>query len=338
MGPTEGDPYVGPALGLLDQVVESAQKAGLQVLLDLHGNPGGETADRPCGHKWRRWSWRCWRRDEALEVLRQVAVRYRDSECVTGVQVCNEPSESIPVEILCDHYERAVSVIRAAGMGPERVVVVLAAFSSFRITEVSREWRRRGNFLRYDNVAFDLHYYHCFSPIWQLQTHHQHLDICEDHGLELGSLPAALVGEWSIARQASASRFTEEEKASFAMAQVRAYSTASHGWFFWNWHDHETYDLWDMRRGVFGRGRLPERLEEAVETSAGTATAGAGARRCSFWASLLRGITAAWDVLGPICGPSPGRMPSLRAFGHCFAGLTESIRRVWRSRRPRAVA
>ena len=39
-GPTCGDPYVGPALELLDQVVVWAKDHNLEVLLDLHGNPG----------------------------------------------------------------------------------------------------------------------------------------------------------------------------------------------------------------------------------------------------------------------------------------------------------
>lgn len=44
--------------------------------------------------------------------------------------------------------------------------------------------------------------------------------------------------------------------------QVRAYNQATHGWFFWNWHDHEFYDKWDMEKGVLERGRLPHPLGE----------------------------------------------------------------------------
>eukprot|EP00277_Geminigera_cryophila_P005250 CAMPEP_0179420960 /NCGR_PEP_ID=MMETSP0799-20121207/9478_1 /TAXON_ID=46947 /ORGANISM="Geminigera cryophila, Strain CCMP2564" /LENGTH=133 /DNA_ID=CAMNT_0021194669 /DNA_START=36 /DNA_END=437 /DNA_ORIENTATION=- len=67
-------------------------------------------------------------------------------------------------------------------------------------------------------------------------------------------LEGAVVGEWSLARP---STHTEEQVKDFATSQVRAYNHASHGWFFWNWHDHDCYDKWDMQRGVFARTRLP---------------------------------------------------------------------------------
>jgi hypothetical protein len=43
---------------------------------------------------------------------------------------------------------------------------------------------------------------------------------------------------------------------------VRGYNHSSHGWFFWNWHDHVFYDKWDMEQGVLGRGRLPQPLAQ----------------------------------------------------------------------------
>ena len=39
-GPTCGDPYLGPCIDELDRVVAMATELGLEVLLDLHGNPG----------------------------------------------------------------------------------------------------------------------------------------------------------------------------------------------------------------------------------------------------------------------------------------------------------
>merc|ERR1711904_227759 len=96
--------YHGPCIEFLDQAVEWADAIGLQVILDLHGNPGGETDERPCGRHWKEWHWSNWRMQESLEVLATVCKRYQTCPCVTGIQVCNEPSESVPVDVLCDFY------------------------------------------------------------------------------------------------------------------------------------------------------------------------------------------------------------------------------------------
>ncbi|CAJ1340184.1 unnamed protein product [Effrenium voratum] len=120
-GPTHGDPYEGPALELLDRAVQWAKDFGLEVLLDLHGCPGGESGSAPCGRKNRGWTWKSWRIPETLHALEVVARRYCDQPHVTGLAVCNEPSRLIPGEVLANYYDKAVSLIRACGMSAERV-------------------------------------------------------------------------------------------------------------------------------------------------------------------------------------------------------------------------
>lgn len=258
-GPADGEAFDGPCLEALDSAVSMASSHGLQVLLDLHGNPGGESGERPCGCKNDKWDWTSWRTQEAVNVLAQVASRYKDSECVTGMQVCNEPSMRIPVDVLCGYYEAAIDAIRGAGMGADRVAIVLPVFNQMRLPEIWKYWQDRGNFFKYDNVAFDLHYYHTFSSFWKLLSQEQHIEIVQSHACELASLPGAIVGEWSLSRPDS-DKFSDEDMRNWATQQVLAYNHASHGWFFWNWHDYERYTNWDMERGVFGRGRLPNPL------------------------------------------------------------------------------
>ena len=118
-GPTQDDPYYGPCLEILDQAVEWAEKHEIQVLLDLHGNPGGESTEKPCGHANPKWEFSLWRREEALEVLRIVAERYCENECVTGIQVCNEPAWSIKPEDLVKHYIQAAKIIREVTVSHE---------------------------------------------------------------------------------------------------------------------------------------------------------------------------------------------------------------------------
>ena len=110
-GATQGDRYHGPCLDLLDKAVDMAATAGLQVVLDLHGCPGGENGLRPCGRAKAGWAYQEWRVEESLQVLRLVALRYKDSSAVTGIQVCNEPSPAIPAAKLCEYYEKAIQVL-----------------------------------------------------------------------------------------------------------------------------------------------------------------------------------------------------------------------------------
>ena len=48
----------------LDAAVDLVESHDLQLLLDLHGGPGGESGDRPCGRVDPNWSWEKWRVDE----------------------------------------------------------------------------------------------------------------------------------------------------------------------------------------------------------------------------------------------------------------------------------
>jgi glucan 1,3-beta-glucosidase len=260
-GPSTGDAFDGPFVEYLDRAVAWATTYGLQVLLDFHGSPGGESGEAPCGRKRQDWQWEEWRFEESLSILRTVALRYKGKPAVTGVSVCNEPSETIPAKVLCQYYDRAVTTIREAGMRPDEVAVTLPVFRTERLDEIWRIWNREfDGFARHANVAFDLHMYHCFGSWWQRQALPQHLRMTRRHRKILRRVPA-VVGEWSLALPHRARGggdggetpvvldSAEEEQAlrSFAAAQLDAYSQASHGWFFWNWRDSPLEHAgWDM--------------------------------------------------------------------------------------------
>jgi glucan 1,3-beta-glucosidase len=243
-GPTHGDPFVGPAMNHLDRVVAMAERHAFQVLLDLHANPGHEQGGPPAGRKNDNWK-RCdWRQDEALEVLRIVAERYAGKECVTGLQVANEPSNDYSMSELCDWFERAIQVIRSAGMHAEQVAIVLPVYEFIRLEEFVILWGARGNFLRFENVIVDIHYYHVFwNGGFKKLDHGQHLNVVHRHGHILRSLPGAVVGEWSLSME-RAIEASDDLHRQFADAQLDAYACASHGWFFWNYDDKE--DLWNL--------------------------------------------------------------------------------------------
>ena len=83
-----------------------------QVLLDLHGNPGGESSEKPCGRSLKGWHFGTWRRGEALNCLKTVAHRYKDFACVAGLQVANETGRLVDPKKLVDHYADCAKVTR----------------------------------------------------------------------------------------------------------------------------------------------------------------------------------------------------------------------------------
>jgi len=270
VGSTAGDPYEGPALEFLDRAVDWAEEFGLQVLLDLHGCPGGESCEAPCGRRQRphdRWSWEHWRLDESLRALGVVVRRYRGRSVVTGIAVCNEPSPKVPLDVLCRYYMRAAQAVRKAGMCSDQVTVVLPVFQR-SVPEFASAWSKCAG-RKFENVCFEVHWYHCFENEWHGMTFAQHLRAVQDHAHELNKYPM-MVGEWSLAlgRGAQPGKLSREElRVGFARAQLAAYRQASHGWFFWNWKDGHSAE-WDCQRsyeeGCLPLGELREGVQPAL--------------------------------------------------------------------------
>ncbi|EOD42083.1 putative cellulase [Emiliania huxleyi CCMP1516] len=253
-GPTHGDPYVGPSIELIDAAVEWAARHGLQVLLDLHGNPGGETEEKVCGRAKPDWSWEDWRRDEALEVIALLADRYKEYDHVTGLQVCNEPSRSCPPSELLAHYIEAVATVREAGMPPERVSVVCPCyFLEEDRRDFLKEWREACAAGELDGAVLDMHPYF-FTPWSNEVTRGLVSDQAREEAESWDLLPACVVGEFSAAfhtyqgepccdRSAEGRQLLND----FLRVQQDAYSQhATHGHFYWTWSD-----------GAVGCGRAP---------------------------------------------------------------------------------
>eukprot|EP00929_Paragymnodinium_shiwhaense_P118461 TRINITY_DN90385_c0_g1_i1.p1 TRINITY_DN90385_c0_g1~~TRINITY_DN90385_c0_g1_i1.p1 ORF type:complete len:849 (+),score=136.99 TRINITY_DN90385_c0_g1_i1:244-2790(+) len=258
IGPTARDPYIGPALDYIDRAVRWAEELNLQVLLDLHGAPGGESAEAPCGRRQRpvdRWRWRRWRFRESLQALEVLTKRYRGSRVVTGIAVCNEPSPQVPLVPLCKYYGRAVQTVRTFGMDPDKVSVVLPVFQR-SIVEFATQWDETVNGLMkgpgacaLGDVCFEVHWYHCFENEWHGRTFAQHLRAVQEHVKELRRYPI-VVGEWSLAlgRGSQPGLLSHQDmRKFFAHAQLAAYREASHGWFFWSWSDEGGGADWDWQ-------------------------------------------------------------------------------------------
>jgi len=296
LGPAPGEPYEGPALEYVDRAVAWAEEVGLQIILDLHGCPGGESADPPCGHQDRSWSWQRWRFNESLDALKALCLRYRGRKAVTGVEVCNEPSHTVPLGVLCTYYFAAVNVVRSSGMSADEVAVILPVFQR-SAAEFADAWNKM---CQDSNVCFDFHYYHCFGNVWNGMSLAESLRAVEGHVEELRRFPA-MVGEWSLAigdaaRTAPGLGSPDEVREIFGRLQGTAYRAASHGHFFWNYKDDAGAD-WDWLRNP----SIPHFCEQPITLPA--------------WSGKGE------DPLEEICDPSPpqaavciGDVVFLRAF------------------------
>jgi len=264
-GPGKGEPYIGPALEYVDHAVKWAEDCGLQIVLDLHGCPGGESGEAPCGRRQRpdgTWHWRQWRVGQSLRAVKALAERYSARKCVTGIAVCNEPSNTIPIGRLCTYYEKAIRAVRDAGMPDTRVAVVLPLFQRPEDAFI-QYWNQTTGGL-HKNVCFDVHCYHCFENEFNGKTLAQHLRAVEDNADMLRRYPM-VVGEWSLALGVAAwstcGHMNEEQVYKiFASAQLEALKQASHGSFFWNWSERCPGE-WNyqraLARGFFGTKSTP---------------------------------------------------------------------------------
>jgi hypothetical protein len=149
--------------------------------------------------------------------------------------------------MLTGYYDQAVRTIRSAGMHQDHVTVILPLFQR-PIEEIVKAWGAVSSG-RHGNVCFDVHLYHCFEHVWNGKTLAQQLRSVQENAEALRGLPA-VVGEWSLALGAAAKLSgtpPREARALFGRAQLEAYESASHGWFFWNWSDAHGSE-WDWQQ------------------------------------------------------------------------------------------
>ena len=56
-------------------------------------------------------------------------------------------------------------------MHASKTAIILPIFTQWRLKEVVSCWRRRGNETKFDNIAFDLHWYHDFHSVMMVSTY-----------------------------------------------------------------------------------------------------------------------------------------------------------------------
>ncbi|MBU0678791.1 MAG: glycoside hydrolase family 5 protein [Verrucomicrobia bacterium] len=139
----------------LDYAVDTAERHGLYIILDLHGAPGGQSVDHTTGRKGQNRLWTdkdC--QDRTVWLWEQIARRYRGRSCVAAYDLINEPygdyRTDVHDEVLCALVDRIYKAVRS--IDPDHIIVIPGARSGLTLygNPADRGWR---------NFAFTEHYY-----------------------------------------------------------------------------------------------------------------------------------------------------------------------------------
>ncbi|CVK96123.1 related to endoglucanase [Fusarium mangiferae] len=98
----------------LDRVIKICGIYNLYIILDLHAVPGGQNQDWHCDSgisKALFWEFRVFQ-DQAIDLWKAIAARYKNSPVVAGYNLLNEPADSKHMRLIT-WYERAEKEIRA---------------------------------------------------------------------------------------------------------------------------------------------------------------------------------------------------------------------------------
>jgi len=251
-------PFVGAA-DYIDFALDQARKNDLKLLLDLHGAPGSQNGWDHSGREGDIG----WHKDpnnirETVRVLGAFAQQYGSHPALLGIEMLNEPSTQIPIDVLKDFYQNAYSEIRKY-TAPE---VTIAFHDSFRATA----WQ---NFMKgpgYSNVIMDTHLYQSFGREDLERNAQEQLIFALNRKQTLEwmqheELPT-FVGEWSLALPGQSTQNLSSFQAdlvngAYGDAQLLCFEN-TRGWFFWS-YKLESNSEWNFKYCI-ERGWLPERF------------------------------------------------------------------------------
>jgi glucan 1,3-beta-glucosidase len=257
-----GDPPFVAGIDVLDQALRWCQELGLMAILDFHGLPGAQSREHHTG----RQNHFQWHRDpehqqRSLEILEAIAARYTDVSSLIGIEVVNEPAESIPATLLDRYYRAAYERIRLH-LPPERAAVIFPAFTERRLRHFHGRYRPP----EFENTITDLHYYQCFGGRPGAMAWEEQISYPLTHRLQeirrANTRGWLMIGEWSLrlpwkprdwARELPPDGYDIVMRG-YAAAQLWAYEQ-THGWCFWTYRA-EGEPEWSFRACI-ERGWLP---------------------------------------------------------------------------------
>lgn len=235
-------PYEG-AIARLDWLVETAKKYGMHVMIDMHAAANAQNSKAHSGSGNTGGS-DDWLKDEnaqrrTIEVVKQLAVRYRDFSNVWGIQLLNEPSVDAFGLRLVRFYRRAYKELTQVAR-PGMRIVFSDGFRPWLLVNTFG-WLRHKAF----PVVMDVHIYHCFGRANKKRTAKQHIRLARSSRryIRLLSLfQPVMVGEWSAMLPY---KTVETNTKRFIRTQQKSYKIAE-AWCYWTYKTENT-GRWNFR-------------------------------------------------------------------------------------------
>jgi glucan 1,3-beta-glucosidase len=249
-------PYV-ECSRFIDFALDQSQQNGLKLLLDLHGAPGSQNGWPHSGRSGPiNWPKDPKNIEETLRVLESFGQKYGKHPALMGIELLNEPSPKIPLEILQQFYQDAYTRLRKC-VDPN---VAIVYHDSFR----PLAWKNFMQAPAFANVILDTHLYQCFGKQDKARSAREQLEFAINRKNELDEMQReelpTIVGEWSLGLPGSdmldlSPLQVSSVKRGFADTQLLNYE-GTRGWFFWS-YKLEYPSEWNFRYAV-ERGWLPE--------------------------------------------------------------------------------
>jgi glucan 1,3-beta-glucosidase len=253
----ENPPFI-TGLETMNWAFGTAKAHGLSVLLDLHGVPGSQNGWDHSGRQG-ALGWHTSKENIAhsLRIIEDLADYCKNYDNLLGIELVNEPSKDVPLDILKSYYQDGYQRIRKH-LGQERAAVIIHdGFRPF-------EW---GHFMPepdYNNIILDTHLYQCFSDQDRQRDIDAQIEIAAvERKQQLNKMQKQLpciVGEWSLGLPPKSldgqdALGRDASMRAFGSAQLVSYER-TRGWFFWTYRTEEGGG-WSFRDCV-NRGWLPE--------------------------------------------------------------------------------
>ena len=241
-----GDTRYVEAIDRLDWLMETTASLGLQVLLDLHAAPGAQNRSEHSGSgntlsdkTSTKWLNNKISQQQTIEVLVQLAERYKDAPNVWGIELLNEPAVDFLGLKLARFYRRAYRAITQVAR-PGTRIVFSDGYAPLRLTNCLGLMSRREF-----PAVMDTHVYQVFGRRNKNRSFERHLRLIRLTAtfLRIIRLPQPIiVGEWSAMLPI---RTTPDQTRRYAATQTQAFNLAE-AHFFWNYKT-ESDGRWNYR-------------------------------------------------------------------------------------------
>jgi glucan 1,3-beta-glucosidase len=251
----DGDAPFVPCIGRLDWAFRMAEKYDIEVLVSLHGAPGGQNGQDHSGRIGRTdWYKQKSYREQTVAVLERLAGRYRDHPKFWGLELLNEPKPGIIQwklrNFYNDAYRRLIAIIL-----PSTRIVFHDAFTPRMLSAAIFDAPP------YD-VVMDIHWYHFSFWLRRIAPLSLYYKLVAWHGRLITRLQrwqGVIVGEWNgIIAGEVLDRFPKEQHDHIVKEhiarQLEAYRYAD-AWFYWSYKTDDP-GVWHFR-SLVENGTLP---------------------------------------------------------------------------------